>query len=791
MFPARPAIAILITCWAGHCLRAELPPTIDTFLSANCLDCHNADTTEGGLNLQSLPAAVDRSDVASRWERILSRVEAGEMPPPEDAEVEAAEASAFTKSLGDWIRHEQRLQSKQTGRVAARQLTNLQLERSLHDLLGIDLPLTMAMADEQRSGGFTNIAETQSISHFQLEQHLRIVDLALDEAFRRALTPPDEWSKRMPAKEIVRTNPKRRTREPELIDGQAVTWSSRLIYYGRLPATTAKQDGWYRFTLQASALKTPEDRTGVWCTIRSGPAVSSAPLLAWVGAFEATDKPKQITVEAWLNRGEMLEIRPGDLTLKGANFAGGQVGTGEGGPQNVPGVAIDWIEMERFHPHADDDEVRKLLFNEHPVKSHRDPAKAEVTLDNPKEDIGRLLAYFARRAFRRPVPWSDVVRYVDLAIEKLDESGDPIVALRTGYRALLCSPRFLYFEEQPGPLDDHAIAARLSYMLQSTTPDETLMKLAAAGKLRNRQVLLQQIDRLLEGPAGQQFVRDFADQWLDLHLIDFTEPDRRLYPGFDVIVQQSMLDETHRFLEEMLREDLPVGNLIDSEFTFLNSRLAHYYKIDGATSDNLEKVALQPKDRRGGLLTHGSIMKVTANGTATSPVIRGVWISERLLGQEIPPPPESIPAIEPDVRGAKSIRDLLAKHTSDASCASCHRDIDPPGFALENFDPSGRWRTSYGKPRGKKKLPPIDASFTMPNGKKFQDLQSFQDLVLEDPERLAANVVDKLVAYGTGGEPRFADREAVEQIVQQTASSQYGFRSLIEATITSSLFLSK
>lgn len=791
MYSRRFILSLLLIGWTSHGLLAALPPQIDAFLAANCHDCHNSDTAEAGLNLDSLQASADESSLAKKWVRILDRVEAGEMPPPDDATVDAKHAAGFVKSLGDWIRREQQAAAERHGRVPARQLTNLQLERSLHDLLGIDLPLTLEMSDEQRNDGFTNVAESQSISHFQLEQHLRIVDLALDEAFRRALTPEDEWTKRMPAKEIVRTNPKRRTREPELIDGKAVTWSSNLIFYGRIPATMAREDGWYRFTIQASALKPPADH-GVWCTIRCGPLVSSAPLMPYVGGFEATEKPKQITVETWLNQGDMLEIRPGDVTLKMARFSGGQVGTGEGEPQNVPGVAIDWIEMQRFHPKSKDDQVRSFLFGDHPVKTHRDLAKAKLTLDNPKQDIARQMAFFARRAFRRPVPWGEVSPYVELAHTALEESGDPVDALRTGYRALLCSPRFLYFDEQPGRLDDHAIAARLSYMLRGTSPDVELMKLAAAGKLRNKEVLLQQTDRLLAGPAGEQFVRDFADQWLDLHLIDFTEPDRRLYPGFDILVQQSMLGETHRYLTEMLRKDLSVSHLIDSDFTFLNSRLARYYRIDWKGSDAFEQVSLKPQDHRGGLLTHGSIMKVTANGTTTSPVIRGVWVSERLLGQEIPPPPESIPAIEPDVRGAKSIRELLAKHTSDVSCASCHRDIDPPGFALENFDPSGRWRDSYViKNRKKGKLPPIDTSFQMPDGREFADLASFKQLVLDQPERLAANVVDKLIIFGTGAEPRYADREQVAAIVQRAADSGYGFRSLIDATVTSNLFLSK
>ena len=217
---------------------------------------------------------------------------------------------------------------------------------------------------------------------------------------------------------------------------------------------------------------------------------------------------------------------------------------------------------------------------------------------------------------------------------------------------------------------------------------------------------------------GQNFVRDFAAEWLDLSLINFTEPDPRLYRDFDIIVQQSMLDETHQYLQTMVDENLGVGNLIDSDFTFLNNRLARFYEIDGVDGDELQRVALKPEHHRGGVLTHGAILKVTANGTTTSPVIRGLWVSERLLGVHVPPPPENVPAIEPDIRGAKSIREMLAKHRADDSCASCHVKIDPPGFALENFNPAGQWRDTYyaGKKNRKYKPKPIDASYDMPDG---------------------------------------------------------------------------
>ncbi len=280
-------------------------------------------------------------------------------------------------------------------------------------------------------------------------------------------------------------------------------------------------------------------------------------------------------------------------------------------------------------------------------------------------------------------------------------------ALRTSYRAILCSARFLYFQEPNGKLDDYAIASRLSYMLWNSMPDETLFQLAQAGKLREPGVLTEQLTRMLHKDRGQQFVRDFADEWLELSEIDFTSPDRRTHPDFDVIVQEAMLAETYHFLQDMLDENLSVRGLIDSDSTFANGRLARFYGLDfydrvEANTHAIQRVPVQAGTHRGGLLAQGAILKVTANGTHTSPVLRGVWVARRVLGVDIPPPPANVPAIEPDIRGAKTIREQLAKHRSQGECASCHSKIDPLGFALENFDAAGKWRDVYStQPSGR------------------------------------------------------------------------------------------
>lgn len=773
---------------SGSAPAAEPPDPVQEFLSTNCLDCHSGGGAEAGLDLDELGDDLRDPEQVARWVRIFDRVNDGEMPPEDALEVPADETEQFLRSAGGWLRSEQHQQHQSVGRVRGRRLTSLQVERTLHDLLGVDIPLADRLPDDLRTDGFTTVADGQSVSHFQLERHLDAVDAALEEAWQRAVQGDDLWTKTLSAKKLSRTRP--RTREPEFIDEHAVVWSSRLAFYGRIPATQAPESGWYRFAIKAHSLKTPEEH-GVWTTVRSGRCVSSAPLMQWIGAFEAREEPKEVIFETWLPKGHMLEVRPGDSTLKMARFKGGQSANGEGGAQDVPGIAIDSISMQRIHRGADADRIRRLLFDD--LEIQKADGGPQLTSDSPERDAERLLGQFALRAFRRPVSDAELEPYISMVSGSIEAGDGLLQALRLGYRALLCSPRFLYFQEEPGPLDDYAIASRLSYLLWNRMPDDQLMEQAAAGRLRQPEAIQEQVERMLEDPRGADFVPDFAAQWLDLSEIEATEPDRRLHRGFDLIVQQSMVDETHAFLNAMLSDDLSVTNLIDSDFTFLNSRLARYYEIDQVAGDRPERVALRPKDRRGGVLTQGAILKVTANGTTTSPVIRGVWVGERLLGEHVPPPPESVPAIEPDIRGAHTIREMLAQHRSDASCAACHVKIDPPGFALENYDPAGRWRDRYvGIDKGKRKRGAvIDASYSMADGRPFEDITEFRRLVMNDPHRLARNVAEKLITYGTGAAPEFADREAITEIVENSAESDFGFRSLVHAVVSSPIFLSK
>jgi hypothetical protein len=317
-------------------------------------------------------------------------------------------------------------------------------------------------------------------------------------------------------------------------------------------------------------------------------------------------------------------------------------------------------------------------------------------------------------------------------------------------------------------------------------PDQELLELANQKKLHEPQMLAQQVERLLSHTKAKRFIASFTDQWLKLNQIDFTTPDTRLFRDFDPVVQESMLQETRAYFTELLRGDLSITNLIDSDFAFLNGRLARHYKADLSlqSGEGLQKVMLKPEAKRGGLVTQGAILKVTADGTSTSPVVRGVFINERILGNHIPPPPPGVPAIEPDIRGATSIRDQLDKHRNNESCASCHQTIDPPGFALENYDAVGIWRKGYGKDG---KGAQVDPSGRTPEGDTFTDLATWQQIQTKRPQNLARGFATHFLTYATGAPPRFSDESKLDAIASKTTN----LRSIIREVVLSDIFRTK
>ena len=749
---------------------------VAAFLEGHCVECHDADVKKGGLDLTSL--AFDKLDPASikAWQHIFERVRDGEMPPKKKAQPEKNEKDLFLAALKEPLLKTDQADIAANGRVRSRRLTRVEYEHTMHDLLGIDIPLKTLLPEDRASHGFETVADGQQLSHHQLARYLDVADLALDDAFDRATKGDSTYAKHH-TPEMLLKNRGGNYRGPDLKNGESITWPIGLQFFGRTP-TWAPESGWYRITLRGVRGINPTADGAVWGTLRSGHCESNAPLLYMIGLVEATATPRDMTFEAWIEENHRLELRPNDGTRKNAptgakggnvSFAGRNLEK-----QGFPGIAHRGIDIERIYPIANAEGVRKKLFGGNGLETLK------------AESIDKLVNRFATRAFRRPVTEAQSAPYRQIAAKSLQEGDSVLEALRAAYRAILCSPRFLTFIEAPGPLDDHAIASRLSFALWCSMPDQELLELADQNKLREPEVLAQQVERLISHAKAKRFIASFTDQWLKLNQIDFTTPDTRLFRDFDPVVQESMLQETRAYFTELLHRDLSITNLIDSDFAFLNGRLARHYKADLAlkSGEGLQKVSLKPEAKRGGLVTQGAILKVTADGTSTSPVVRGVFINERILGNHIPPPPPGVPAIEPDIRGATSIRDQLDKHRNNESCASCHQTIDPPGFALENYDPVGIWRPGYGKEgKGAK----IDPSGLTPEGTTFTNLATWQQIYTQQPQHLARGFATHFLTYATGAPPRFSDEAALDDIAKKTTN----IRSIIREVVLSDIFRTK
>ncbi len=557
-----------------------------------------------------------------------------------------------------------------------------------------------------------------------------------------------------------------------------------------------------------------------------------------IGAFDFQPESGVHELEVLLAAGEVMQTDGSRLFRTRVNGTDEQYVNPLAQPDGMPGYAVQWLEVEGPLTDETTGAGYRLLFDDLPLRRLEPGARGvrletvppppppgtprppvppsfkltevpvEVISANPARDAERLLRRFLARAYRRPVREEDVQLFLALfrgQIEKGDGFGQAMLAT---YTAVLASPGFVFVEEAPGRLDDHALATRLALFLWNSTPDAALRARADRGELRDPAVLRAETERLLADPKSQRFVEAFTDYWLDLRKIDDTSPSATLYNDYELDdpLKQAALEETRLFVAELLHADLPASNLIHSNFTFANERLAAHYGLAGVTGATLRRVALPAGSVRGGLLTQASILKVTANGTTTSPVLRGYWITERILGIETPPPPP-VPAVEPDIRGAVTIRQQLEKHRADPSCASCHATMDPPGFALESFDVMGGWRDRYRAV--KEDIAPVpgiglngqrfvfhhaltvDAAGALPDGRSFHDVRDFKRLLLADPEPVARALAKHLVTYATGQPVRFSERAALDGILARAAPTGYGVRTLVHGIVQSDLFQMK
>jgi mono/diheme cytochrome c family protein len=545
-----------------------------------------------------------------------------------------------------------------------------------------------------------------------------------------------------------------------------------------------------------------------------------------LGYYDAPSmEAQEHEVTVWMNLNEIIGFNAATIArtetrgpLRAMGFTG-------------PGIACDWLDIEGPLNPVWPPLAHRTLFGDLPLVEWKadanpgvhPPARKKlarlgfgtnrpdpeqglwtVASEHPRADADRLLASFLSKVFRRPVSDDDRRAYV-AKVEARLKAGDCFeAALRWACRAALCSPDFLYHVEPAGTLDDYALASRLSYFLWSSMPDARLMNLAASGMLHEPGTLRAEVERMLKDPKLERFIGEFAGQWLKLRQIAANDPDSKLYPEFSPYLQDSMVAETRAYLRELVEKNLDSSYLVRSDFAMVNEKLARHYGVTGVTGSKIRRVALPSGCPRGGFLAQAAVLKVSANGTTTSPVTRGAFVMARLLGQPPEPPPANVAAIEPDVRGATTIREQLDKHRRDPVCASCHAKIDPAGFALESFDVIGGYRERYRSigsgdpaPRGCidpairiafKLGPAVDPSGEMPDGRKFRDVRDLQEMLAANPDLLLKNLARQFAIYATGRDIAFGDRDEIAAIVSKTREQGGGIRSLIHELAQSRLF---
>ncbi len=764
--------------------------SVRPFLQAHCVDCHGADEPKGGIRLENLSSDITKRDVAAVWVDVFDQISTGAMPPkrkprpPVDASTKVQTTLKSALVANDLARR-----NADQGRVILRRLNRNEYQNTIQDLLGIETEVKDILPEDTSSMGFDNIAAALNVSSVLMERYLEAADAALD-----AVMPP---AGPKPERKTVTATYGHETNNPAdyrwKTGVEVLPDSKAFVLYnsGDTPINAdrarVKVPGRYHFKIKGFAYRSQEPIT---VKLMAGPfdfKGSRNDVMGFYDLAPDANKPTVIEFTRLMPKGGTIKIAPFGLGRRGIDT-----------PEKVkeytgPGAAVLSVEVDGPINDAWPSEGYTKLFGAVDLKAGK-IADAET-----------ILKKFVPRAYRRPVKDAEMTPLLELVKAQLGQGETFETAIRAALKAVLCSPEFLFLKETPGKLDDYAIASRLSYFLWSTMPDDALFQ-AASGKLLSQPAALrQQTDRMLASPRAQEFTENFCGQWLGLRQIDATQPDRRTYNKFDESIQWSMVQETQRFFGTLMNENLNVANLIDSDFLVINAPLAKLYNIDGVKGIDFRKVKTPADSHRGGLLGQAAVLKVTANGTSTSPVVRGAWVMRNIIGRPPKPPPPNVPAIEPDTRGATTIREILAKHRNETACAACHAKIDPPGLAMESFDVIGGWRENYktfggglqsddrnlnGKSKGKP-YPTIDTTGEWPGGKAFQNYDEFKKILLADKEQVTRCLTEKLLTYATGTGLDFADRDSVDAILKNLHAKNDGLRTLVHEVVQSEVFRQK
>jgi len=771
------------------------------FVSLHCTACHDDTEASGDLNLKALQlqgaSTFDKSREA--WERVLSKLTTREMPPADEPRPPAEDMNRVTAWLSKEFLRQDRAIVPRAGRVTARRLNRAEYSNSIRDLLGVDIGDATDFPPDPAAFGFDNVSDALRMSPVLTEKYLQ----AAEQAVRKAIFGPKQLQPAMTHYPLpVRINLARggRSLPDDLhnydLSGLSTIHSAHVVH--NFPV-----DAEYSFRIVLNGHRPDQSEP-------ARPALFIDGQLVQEFEMDATDLEGQI-VET------RLRVAAGEHLLSATylkNYHG--LPPSYNGPEpskrsperllsttgELTEEDIEILRKRGTKIKTDGVEVRvdnrfESIDVGGPFKQHTSPTVetrafvfecAHETTQHGPECARTVLSRFASRAFRRPATVKEIDQLVHLA-KLVQNEGDTFEeGIATALQAVLVSPHFLFrierdhrttATEDAAPLSDHELASRLSYFIWSSTPDDELLLLAGNGSLHDPAVLENQVRRMLRDEKSRALVRNFAGQWLQFRNLEIATPDLRSFPQFEDSLRRSMMQETERFIEEIIRRDRSVLEILDADYTFVNERLARFYGLEGVEGPEYRKVNMSGTRRGCGILSHGSILTLTSYSTRTSPVLRGKWILETLLNDPPPPPPPSVPALDESTAGKSgSLRQELEAHRENIACASCHSRMDPLGFSLENFDGIGAWR-------GKDSDEDIDVSGVLPSGRTFDGHQGLKQILLDDRDTFAKGLTEKLLIYALGRGLERYDRPTVLEITGRLKSADYRFSELVLGIVDS------
>ena len=734
--------------------RAEILP----ILKSHCWDCHTGDSAEGGLQLDRYTNVATMNQHRDRWQKILKMIEAGAMPPPDSDQPSGAER----RKLVDWIDrtlfYVDCSQAPDPGRVTVRRLNRVEYNNTIRDLMGVTIRPADDFPSDDVGEGFDNIGDVLSLPPLLFEKYMDAAERIAEEAVTTA----------NPNGRITIGADRMMGRGSAKSGGGLVAIVSRGTAIARFDVPVS---GSYRLIIRASA-DLAGDELPVMEVVAGRAKRSfrvdkarpgSAEYAMDVGALEGLFEVQASFVNDFYNPQGPPANRDRNLFIHEMTLHG---------PSSIIGTPKTGLQRE----------IRK--------RKPKDPKDRQQVADAARP----ILNSIASRAFRRPARPEElerIVALVQLAVVQRGESFER--GMQVGISAILVSPHFLFRIERHSDPDDpnqkqsvgnFELASRLSYFLWSTMPDHELFSLAREEKLHEPEVLRAQIKRMLADPKSESLVDNFAGQWLNLRNLDDLVPAAKQFPDFDDELREAMKEETYSLFRSLIREDRPVTDFLDANYTFVNERLARLYGIPGVRGKSFRRVRL-PANRMG-VSTHASILALTSNPTRTSPVKRGKWILENLLGSPPPEPPANVPDL--DVTKGKNpdatLREQLEIHRQDPNCAVCHKEMDPIGLALENFDAIGRWRDRYDNGR-------IDARGTLPSGESFDGSREMLRTLAKRKQEFCRCLAEKLLTYALGRGLEYYDQCIVDDATKHVVASEYRFAALVEGIVLSDAFLKR